>query len=250
MAGTEDIRRLALVTGANRGIGRACVEAFARSGYDVIAHARKANAEFEEAMTAIAREAQVTITPLYFDMTDSAVMKESVKPIILSSRGIDTLVNCAGVGHGVSFVRTSMAQIRQVFDVNFFAHLELTQLVIRNMARRKKGSIVNVGSISGLDLDPGNCAYGTSKAALMAFTKTLAAEIASLGIRVNCVAPGLTDTEMGHSVKDQALAKMLGRSAMSRFAKVSEIADVVVYLSSDKASFVNGQIVRVDGGAA
>ena len=250
MGKVENNRRLALITGSNRGIGRACVSAFASEGYDVIAHARKKSDEFENDIRHLAVAFGVMITPVYFEMTDTAAMKDAIKTFIVASRGIDVLVNCAGVGHGVSFARTTVAQIRQVFDVNFFSQLELTQLVMRNMVRHKSGSIINIGSISGLDLDPGNSAYGTSKAALMAFTKTLAAEIAAFGIRVNCVAPGLTDTGMGHSVKDNALAKMLGRSAMNRFANTSEISDVVLYLASNKSAFVNGQVLRVDGGAA
>ena len=241
--------KTALVTGANRGIGKACVRSLAEHGANIIAHARNKNPEYLQFLDEIEQQYSVSVTPIFFDMTDSRKMRDVMKELILSKKNIDVLVNCAGLGHGVSFQRTTLKQIREICDINLFSHMELTQLVLRSMCRQKSGSIINIGSISGLDLSAGNCAYGTSKAALMAFTKTLACELGVFGIRVNCVAPGLTDTEMGHSVKDFAIEDMLKDSILGRFALPKEVSDVVVYLASDKSSFINGQIIRVDGGS-
>ena len=127
--------------------------------------------------------------------------------------------------------------------------MELTRLVLKIMTRKKSGSIVNISSIAGLDLAAGNSAYGVSKAALAAWTKTLAAEFTGSGIRINAVAPGLTDTRMAVLMEEKAKQEMISASAMNRLAKPEEIAQAVFFLTSDAASFINGQILRVDGGA-
>lgn len=237
-----------LITGANRGIGRALAEEFASAGGDLIVHSRVETSAFAEDMRALADRHGVRVDRIAFDLTDVNAMKAVINSMLPVGRRIDVLVNNAGVAHGGLFQMTPMATVRDVFDINFFAQLELTQLVVRRMVRQKSGAIVNIGSIAGLDLSAGNVAYGTSKAALMAFAKTLAAEVGPLGIRVNAVAPGLTDTEMATKMEKKAGARMVENSAMRRLASVLEIARVVLFLASDAASFVNGQTIRVDGG--
>ena len=144
---------------------------------------------------------------------------------------------------------TSIQEMRKVFDVNFFGPIQLTQLVLKTMTRQKSGSIINISSVAGQDANPTNCTYGSSKSAINSFSRILASEIGRLGIRVNVVAPGPTDTDMIERVKAKVGDSMLDRCAMERLAKPDEIAETVVFLASDKASFINGQIIRVDGGA-
>ena len=127
--------------------------------------------------------------------------------------------------------------------------MEITQLVLRIMTRQKAGSIINIGSISGIDLKAGNSAYGVSKAAVMAWTKAIAAEVAMTGVRINAIAPGFTDTDMARSVASRPGISFEKESAMERMAQPKEIAEVALFLASEKASFINGQIIRVDGGA-
>jgi 3-oxoacyl-[acyl-carrier protein] reductase len=238
-----------IITGSNRGIGRAIVEAFAQNGASIWAHARKETPQFLADMAEIAAHYEVEIWPVFFDVTDGDAMKAAVKGIVSAKRPLDVLVNNAGVAHGGLFQMTSMNRIREIIDINFFSALEFSQLVVRLMQREKSGSIVNIASIFGLDLKAGNVAYGVSKAALMAATRTLAAELGSLGIRVNAIAPGLTDTDMAKMMGEKARHDMVECTALKRLAHPREIANVAVFLASDMASFVTGQVLRVDGGA-
>ena len=242
--------KTAFITGTNRGLGKAFVEEFAKNGANVIAHARRETSEFVSSCADVAERHGVKVTPVFFDMTDSESMKNVVRKVISERTPINILVNSAGIAHGGFFQMTSMMKIKEVFDINLFAHMELTQLFLRWIIKCGKGSIVNIASISGIDLKVGNCAYGVSKAAMIAFTKTLAAECGPLGVRVNAICPGLSATDMGAQMEEKAGREMIARSAMNRLAKPEEIARAAVFLASDGASFVNGQILSVDGGRA
>lgn len=243
------LNKTVLITGANRGIGRAIAEAFAQAGADLIVHSRSQTSAFAEDMLALAGRYMVAVEHVVFDMTDIHAMKTAINAALPPGRKIDVLVNNAGIAHGGLFQMTPVSVVRSVFDVNFFAQLDLTQLMVRRMSRQKAGAIVNIGSVAGLDLAAGNVAYGVSKAALMAFTQTLAAEVGPMGVRVNAVAPGLVDTEMATHMEKKAGTEMIQNSAMKRLATVEEIAQVVLFLASDAASFVNGQVIPVNGGS-
>ncbi len=244
-------KKWALITGCNRGIGEKILEKFAREGYCVYAHARKHTEAFEEKLARLRVEYDTDVVSVCFDLTDSTAMEEKMRELIRNKAKIDVLVNNAGIMHQNLFQLTEMQTIREVFDVNLFAMMELTQWVLKLMLRKKAGSIVNISSVGGLDLNRGMCAYGVSKAAVAAFTRTLADEAALYGIRVNAVAPGFVNTEMAEIFKEQREDKPAKGSAggLRRFAEPEEIADAVYYLASEQASYISGQILRVDGGA-
>ena len=243
------MKKTVFITGTNRGLGKAFAEAFANAGYNLIAHARKESEEFIGWCHNISNIKSISVTPVFFDITDSQAMKLSVKDLISKRMPVNVLVNSAGVAHGGFFQMTSISIIRQVFDVNLFGAMELTQALLRYIVKCGGGSIINISSISGIDLLAGNCAYGVSKAALIAFTKTLAAECGSNGVRVNVIAPGLADTDMARQMEENAEKNMISANAMKRLAKPEEIAEAAVWLASDKASFVNGSVIRIDGGS-
>jgi 3-oxoacyl-[acyl-carrier protein] reductase len=240
--------RTALVTGCNRGIGRAVAEELASQGANLIAHARCESDLFLADMNVLADKYKVKISPVFFDLRDLESLKAEVKNLLASGVRIDILVNNAGIAHGGLFQMTPILKVREVFDVNFFAQLELMQLLVRHMIRNRSGAIVNIASIAGIDLHAGNIAYGVSKTALIAATKTVAAEVGVHGVRVNAVAPGLTMTDLFDEMEIKARTQMLEESSMKRLAEIPEIAKTIAFLVSDSASFVNGHVLRVDGG--
>lgn len=240
--------KTAFITGTSRGIGRAFVEEFARNGANVIAHARKETPEFLSFCAEVASAHGVSVRPVFFDMTDTSKMRDTVRNLVSAKVPVHVLVNNAGVAHSGLFQMTQVDKIKEVFEVNLFSNMALTQQLLRYIAKCGGGSVVNVASVSGIDILAGNCAYGVSKAALIAFTKTLAAECGANGVRVNAIAPGAVDTDMADLMDERSKSGKAQRCAMNRRALPQEIARAAVFLSSDNASFVNGSVLRVDGG--
>jgi 3-oxoacyl-[acyl-carrier protein] reductase len=240
--------KTAFITGTNRGIGKACLELFASAGVDVVAHSRRETPEFLKMTAEVSEKYRVKIMPVFFDMVDNSAMTMAVQNLILKKTPIQILVNCAGVISGGLFQMTSVEKVKEVFDINLFAPMRLTQLLLKIMRRQSSGIIVNVGSTGGLDPGIGNTAYAASKSALMTWTKTLAAELGAFGIRANAVAPFLTKTDMAKSVSEIEQQKMIDHISLKRPAEPIEIAKVILFLASDASSFINGQILRADGG--
>lgn len=236
-----------LITGANGGLGRTFAKKFAENGDSLILCVRNERQDFLEFVSQLQKNNNIDIDVVYFDHTKEDEIKKCLFPMLREKR-IDVLVNNAGIEHGGLFQMTKLETIRNVFEVNLFSAMFIAQQTVRSMMKRKSGCIINIASIAGLDLKEGNCAYGVSKAALIAFTKTLSKEVAASGIRVNAVAPGLTDTRMAEAMNPKAKEEMVQASSMKRLAKPEEIADVVLYLASPEASFINGQVIRIDGG--
>lgn len=237
------------ITGTNRGIGKAILTECAKNGANVLAHARQKSEEFLKFINQLSLQYNVSITPIFFDMNDINQMRKTVKECMKSNKKIDVLINNAGIAHGGLFQMTPVENIKEIFNINLFAQMELTQLIIKLMTRNQSGNIINMASISGLDLKSGNSAYGTSKAAIIAWTKVLSKELATYNIRVNAIAPGLSNTNMATLMKSKAGEEMIKHSLMKRLGTPEEIANVAVFLASEKSSFVNGQIIRVDGGS-
>lgn len=239
----------AIITGARRGIGRAAVEVFAAQGANIWACARKQDELFEADMAAVAEKYGVSVWPVYFDVTSEAELKAAVQAIRRQKLNVDILVNIAGiVADSTSFQMTPIEKMKHVMDVNMFAVTLLTQYVSRLMARQKSGSIVNIASIAGIDGAPAQYEYAASKAAIIGATKNLAREFAAENIRVNAIAPGIVDTDMGAKIEDSLKKEILSRVVMGRMGKPEEIANVAAFIASDLASYITGQVIRVDGG--
>ncbi len=237
-----------LITGANRGIGRALVEAFAAEGSNIIAHARKENVNFETDMQNLAEHYSVKIDTIYFDLSNEDEIKNAIKKISSQKTKIDILINNAGVAFGGLMNMTPISKLKEVFQINFFSQILMMQQISKLMIRQKGGVIINMASVGGIETNPGYLAYGSSKAALIWATRCAAKELAPYGIRVNAIAPGLTKTDMGMYKSEEELTITINQTALKRMADVSEIADAVLFLASEKASFITGHILSVDGG--
>lgn len=240
----------AIITGSNRGIGLATLQKFVEQGINVWACMRTPNKDIEDVFCEYSEKYNVWIHPVYFDMMQQDQIKEGVRNILSEKKDVDILVNNAGVPYGALMMMTPIDKLREVFEVNFFSQILITQLVAKKMMRQKSGIIINLASVGGIETNPGYLAYGSSKSALIWATKSMAKELAGFGIRVNAVAPGLTDTGMGNYKSDDEIEKTLARTPMGRMAQPEEIAETVYFLASDAASYITGQILQVDGGRA
>lgn len=238
----------AIITGARKGIGRAVVQELAGNGVNIWACASKRNELFEMDMQTLADDSNVWIKPVYFDLSDENAVKEAVRDIAKEKKQIDILVNNAGVPTGGLMQMTSLKTLREVMDINFIAQIQIIQLVSKVMMRQKYGSIINMGSVGGIEAREGYLAYGASKSALMWATRSISKELARYNIRVNAVAPGLIETDMGQYKKEEERTKILEAISMKRMGKPEEIAKVVSFLASDDSSFMTGSIINADGG--
>lgn len=237
-----------IVTGTRKGMGHSMLEVFAQNGANIWAHARKETDEFKEECKKLSDKYDVQIWPCCFELTDYVAMKDAVKTIRGYKLPVDGLVNNAGVTYNALFQMSDMGEVRNQMEVNFFAPYQFTQYIVKMMVRNKKGSIVNIASSAGLDGNSGKSAYGASKAALIAMTKSIAEEFGTTGIRANSIAPGITDTEMLFTMPDYIVEGVKNSVDLRRVGKPSDIANTAAFLLSDLSSYITGQVIRVDGG--
>jgi 3-oxoacyl-[acyl-carrier protein] reductase len=237
-----------LITGCRRGIGHKAVEMFANQGANLICCLRKEDDDFSRFIQKLSEDTGVRYRQLYFDLKDEATIKEQLKTLSKDKVRIDVLVNNAGMPAGGLMLMTQMAKLREVFQVNFFSQVLITQYIAKMMMKQKNGSIINMSSVVALDNLAGWTMYGASKAAIAAFTKTAACELAPFHIRVNAIAPGLIETEMGEEMNQKIQDEMLLRSDMHRKGRPEEIVNLMSFLASDESSFITGQLIRIDGG--
>lgn len=241
----------AIITGARSGIGLATLQLFAKNGCNCWAIIHRDDKDFFNKIHQMEEEYKVWINPVHMELDSSDSIKEGIKQITREKHSIDILVNAAGiVSPNRLFSMTKMEDIRKVMEVNFFSAIELIQLVCRSMMRQRKGSIVNIASIAAWGEDTSQMEYAASKAAMVIATKKLARELGSAGIRVNAVAPGLTQTKMLDVLEAEAEEQIKKGLGMHRFGTPEEIAEVCLFLASDKASYVTGETIKVDGGGS
>ena len=239
----------AIITGARSGIGLAALQLFAQNGCNCWAIIHREDPDFLSKIQTLEKENNVWIKPVYMELDNSDSIKQGMKDILSEKLPVDVLVNAAGIlSPNRLFTMTKMDDIRRVMDVNFFSAVELTQLVCRPMMRQRKGSIINIASIAAWGEDTSQMEYAASKAAMVIATKKLARELGSAGIRVNAVAPGLTQTKMLDVLEDEAEAQIKKGLGLHRFGTPEEIAEVCLFLASDKSSYVTGETIKVDGG--
>lgn len=238
-----------VVTGAIQGIGRATLDYFAQNHANVWACALQPSEEFEAHCLQLAQENGVWVKPVYFNLLDQEQIKAAVKEIMKDKQPVDGLVNIAGMTKDAIFHMVSMDDLHRVFEVNFFSQIYFTQSITKLMLRNpNQSSVVFVSSISAIDGNVGQLSYGASKAALIGAMKTLSKELASKGIRVNCIAPGVIDTDMNKVVPQDLLAERLQRTDLRRIGTPEEVASTLAFLMSDLSAHITGQVLRIDGG--
>lgn len=245
-------KKVCIITGAAQGIGRAIAEQFAADGAIVYTCDMKEGA-MDEWAAACAGKYQTKIVPLYFDVTDAAAVKTAFMSTFKAEGRIDVLVNNAGVVFNKKIGMILRPETELMFRVNVIAVIEMVQLVARLMQRNGGGSIVNIASVTAVLGSPGQSAYSATKGAIMSFTKSAAKELASLGIRVNAVAPGIVKTERFAELYEQSGEKIdarIQRIALGRLGTPEDIANACSFLASDRASYISGQILGVDGCAS
>ncbi len=240
--------KICLITGAGRGIGMEIAKRFREEGAVVYANARRENC-LEEWAKKLNSEGKGTIIPIYFDMTDTDGIKQSVLRLKNEAGRIDVLVNNAGIIHNDTLGMISLEKTRKMFDVNVFGLLELTQwIATRFMMKQESGSIINLASVAGVEGSRGQIAYSASKGAVIALTKSMAKELTPYHIRVNAIAPGMIQTErLNVSVKEnyKQEAPFLG---FGRLGKPREIADGCLYFATELSSYTTGQVLVIGGG--
>ena len=237
--------KVALVTGASRGIGKEIALLLARNGADVAINFRSREREAEEVKEAAIKSWRRAIA-VKASVSDVHEVESMVKTVNEELGKIDILVNNAGIVHDKLLVNMSDSDLLEVIQTNLIGAINCARSVIFSMMRRKSGRIVNIASLSGITGFAGQTNYSAAKGGLIAFTKSLAKEVALLGIRVNAVAPGFIETDMLENL--QKKDEIMKYIPLGRFGKPEEVAEVVLFLVSDRSDYLTGQVIKIDGG--
>jgi 3-oxoacyl-[acyl-carrier protein] reductase len=239
--------KVALVTGGGRGIGRAIVERLAGDGVDVVFFYR-GNAEAAREVVSAVTTAGGKAEAMQVDIADAAAVAAAVEQVIASRGRIDVLVNNAGIVRDNLLALLSDEDIRTVLDTNIGGVFNVTRAVVPHMISKRSGRIVNLSSVAGEKGGRGQSNYAASKGAINAFTRAMAVELASRKITVNCVAPGVIETEMSQQVRDLAGDEVKARILLRRYGQAQDVAHAVWFLASRFADYITGEVLHVDGG--
>ena len=238
--------KVAVVTGAGRGIGRAIALAYARMGADVacVSRTEENSAKVAAEVEGLGRRAW----PLAVDVSDTAAVDAAAKGILELAGRVDILVNNAGVTRDNLLMRMSEEEWDTVLNTNLKGAFNFTRAFSRPFIRQRSGRIINIASVIGLIGNAGQSNYAASKAALIGFTKSIAKELAPRGITVNAIAPGFIETDMTAVLDDKVREEVLGRVPLGRFGSSDDIAHAAVFLAMEPTGYVTGQVLTVDGG--
>jgi len=253
MFGVEAMRmfdltgKVAIVTGGSRGIGRAVSEMLARSGAHVVVNYAGNEAAARETVESIVA-AGGNADAKQFDVSDAAAVDAAITEVHKRLGRLDILVSNAGIAMDQLLLRVKPEEVERTFAINVNGAIWCAKSAMRIMMRQRTGRIIHLSSVVAESGNPGQAVYSASKAALIGLTKTLAREYASRGVTVNVVAPGFIETDMTSGLPDEAKKTILAQTPAGRIGRPEEIAAAVLYLASDEASYVTGQVLRVNGG--
>lgn len=238
--------KICLITGCGRGIGAATMLKFVHEGATVYANIRD-RASFDDMLENIGDIDKTKIRPMVFDITDAQASKDAIMQIKKESGRLDVLVNNAGIMKDAVLGMIDNKLMTEVFNVNVFSVINLIQLASKLMIRQKSGSIINISSIVGSNGSAGQVVYSASKGAILALTKSAAKELSVHNIRVNCVAPGMIDTDLFRQIGESRIPNTVEKISLKRLGKADEVGDLIAFLASDAASYITGQSIGIDG---
>ncbi len=240
-------KKVAIVTGGARGIGKAICLALASSGADIVVNDVVDKSDCKDTVDEIMNQG---VSSIYVkaDISQTDEAKRLVEESLQKMEKVDILVNNAGITRDNLLMRMSEEQWDQVIAVNLKGSFNCLKAVTRSMIKQRNGSIINLSSVVGIVGNAGQANYSASKAGLIGLTKSAARELAGKGIRVNAVAPGFIDTEMTRGLAEEYSSKLKEMIPMGFFGKPDDVANVVVFLASDAAAYVTGEVIKIDGG--
>lgn len=239
----------AVITGCNKGIGKKVLEVFSANQANIFACVRNISDDFVKLTGDLQKKYNNKIYIIKLDLSNETNLKTATQEIISKNIPIHILVNNAASIHTALFQMTPLSKLKEIFEIDFFSQSLFTQLILKSMIKNKSGSIIHVSSSSAIDGNEGRSAYLTAKAALIAQSKVLSREVGHFNIRVNSIAPGLTNTEMMTKNTDKKMITNIEQlTSLKRIGEPQEIANVVLFLASDLSSYVTGQVIRADGG--
>ena len=239
--------KVAFITGATRGIGRAIALELAKEGYNIALNYRTENEALENLKKEIS-EIGVECYPVQGDVSKAEDAERMTKEIIEHFEQIDVLVNNAGITKDNLILRMKEEEFTDVINVNLVGTFNITKNVIKYMTKKRYGKIINISSVVGISGNAGQSNYAASKAGIIGFTKSIAKELASRNITANAVAPGFIQTDMTNVLKDEIKEAIEGTIPLKRLGTAEDVAKVVKFLASDESSYITGQVINVDGG--
>lgn len=242
-------RKVVLVTGGSRGIGREVAEVYAENGYDVVINYVSDKTDVEGIKKEF-EEKGVKCLLVKADVSKAADVDNMVEEAIKQFGKIDVLVNNAGITRDTLLMRMSEEDFDKVIEINLKGTYLVTKAVTKYMMKKRRGSIINLASVVGVVGNAGQTNYAASKAGIIGFTKSVAKELASRNIRANAVAPGFIETDMTSVLSDSVKENISTQIPLKRMGTAREVAEVIYFLGSDKSSYITGQVINIDGGMA
>ena len=240
-------RKVVLVTGGSRGIGKEVAEVYADNGYDVVINYVSDKTDVEGLKKEF-EEKGVKCLLVKGDVSKADDVQNMVEEAIKEFGKIDVLVNNAGITRDTLLMRMSEEDFDKVIEINLKGTYLVTKAVTKYMMKKRQGSIINLASVVGVVGNAGQCNYSASKAGIIGFTKSVAKELASRNIRANAVAPGFIATDMTSVLSDSVKENINAQIPLKRMGTAKEVAEVIYFLGSDKSSYVTGQAINIDGG--